>query len=95
MDTFDHYNSSSDEGLEPPSDLFGVDPSLARDHVDHCIESLRLSLMCYGDVTPLLMDLDPDELIGRKADFNVHHKCRRFDKIGAWVSHYPVYSDFF
>lgn len=54
-------------------------------HVDHCIESLRLSLMCYGDVTPVLIEVAPDAPLGRRADFNVHHKCRNFEKLTEWV----------
>jgi hypothetical protein len=30
-----------------------------RMHVDHCIETLRLALMCFADVTPILMLNDP------------------------------------
>lgn len=49
-------------------------------HIDHCIETLRLSLMCYGDVTPVLIDRSNNS-IGRMFDFNVHHKCRDFEGI--------------
>jgi hypothetical protein len=61
------------------------DPVTTRTHVDHCIESLRLSFMCYGDITPVLVELDNTTRGGRKADFNVHHKCRNFEKIVNWV----------
>ena len=50
-------------------------------HIDHCVETLRLSLMCYSDVTPLLAELTPDRPGGFQLDFNVHHKCRNFDKV--------------
>jgi hypothetical protein len=36
--------------------------------------------MCYGDVTPVLIDRS-DNNIGRMFDFNVHHKCRNFEAI--------------
>ena len=61
-----------------PWDL--VDPVGGRLHVDHCIETLRLSIMCYGDVTPVLVD-HSNNSIGRMLDFNVHHKCRNFESI--------------
>jgi hypothetical protein len=61
------------------------DPVAARMHVDHCFEALRLSLMCYGDITPVLAEVDHKQRLGRKADFNVHHKCRNFEKIVNWV----------
>jgi len=54
-------------------------------HVDHCFETLRLSLMCYSDITPVLVEVDHTKRLGRKADFNVHHKCRNFEKIVNWV----------
>ena len=36
--------------------------------------------MCHGDVTPYLIVKEKVEDLG-VADFNAHHKCRRFDKI--------------
>lgn len=63
-----------------PIDLTGGDV-LVRIHVDHCIETLRLSIMCQGDVTPFLIVYDgPDDNLG-DADFNANHKCRDFELI--------------
>ncbi|KAJ3577238.1 hypothetical protein NPX13_g3325 [Xylaria arbuscula] len=53
-----------------------------RKHVDHCIEALRLQLMCAADVTPVLLQPDPD--LGVKADFDVYHRCRDWDMITNW-----------
>jgi hypothetical protein len=53
-----------------------------RMHIDHCIEALRLQLMCAGDVTPVLLQLDP--IMGQSADFNVRHKCRKWERITDW-----------
>jgi Mycotoxin biosynthesis protein UstYa len=61
------------------------DPVAVRMHVDHCFEALRLSFMCYSDITPVLIKVDHKAQLGRKADFNVHHKCRNFEKIVNWV----------
>jgi hypothetical protein len=55
-----------------------------RMHVDHCIEALRLMLMCEADVTPLLIEVDHSSTLGQKSDFNVHHKCRNWEKITDW-----------
>ncbi|KAI0530022.1 hypothetical protein GGR58DRAFT_525482 [Xylaria digitata] len=55
-----------------------------RMHVDHCIETLRLQLMCNADLTPMLVLKDESIALGSKADFNVHHKCRRWDRLVAW-----------
>ncbi len=61
-----------------------------RMHVDHCIETLRLSLMCYADITPMLLLDDNDPQGIGSADFNVHHKCRDFDKIVEYVEEHGV-----
>ncbi|GAB0133378.1 hypothetical protein EsDP_00001789 [Epichloe bromicola] len=57
------------------------DEMMSRMHVDHCIETLRLSLMCYSDITPVLFLKDESRPTGDRVDFNVHHKCRDFQKI--------------
>ncbi|OAA39064.1 hypothetical protein NOR_06324 [Metarhizium rileyi] len=62
-----------------------VDPVKARTHVDHCIETLRLTLMCAGDITPVLFVHDEDSPLGVRADFNIYHKCRSFDSIVDYV----------
>ncbi|GAP92147.1 putative tat pathway signal sequence [Rosellinia necatrix] len=53
-------------------------------HVDHCIETLRLQLMCNADTTPMLVFEDHTVAAGSKADFNIHHKCRRWDNLIEW-----------
>ncbi|KAI1179334.1 hypothetical protein F4777DRAFT_470745 [Nemania sp. FL0916] len=55
-----------------------------RMHVDHCIEALRLQLMCNADLTPMLVRKDDSVAIGMKADFNVHKKCRSWDRVVEW-----------
>jgi hypothetical protein len=55
-----------------------------RMHTDHCIETLRIVLMCQSDVTPLLKKISPDNPEIAEADFNSHHRCRNFDDIVAW-----------
>ncbi|KAM0446986.1 hypothetical protein ACHAO4_008965 [Trichoderma viride] len=56
-----------------------------RMHVDHCIETVRIALMCYADVTPLFIRDDPRSPTGERADFDSHHRCRNFEKIEEWV----------
>lgn len=68
---------------QTPEGLSG-DELKDRLHVDHCIESLRISLQCWGDVTPLLIRLGGSA--GAKADFNTHHRCRDFSKIEGWLA---------
>jgi hypothetical protein len=68
-----------------PETVFG------RMHLDHCIEALRQTIMCYGDITPLLIKEAPELEVGRMADFNVHHKCRNLDKIVEHVDKHGVH----
>ncbi|OKL58746.1 hypothetical protein UA08_06300 [Talaromyces atroroseus] len=59
-----------------------------RKHIDRCIEDLRISLMCYSDMTPLLITKERDPDSGFKAELNSHHKCRNFHKLVDWtISH--------
>lgn len=69
---------------------FLTDELAGRMHVDHCLESIRLSLMCYADVTPVLAENAPHRPTGLQLDFNVHHKCRNYDKMLEYVEAHGV-----
>lgn len=56
-----------------------------RMHVDHCIETVRLALMCAADVTPYLIEVDEGAPLGGRADFGAVHKCRDWGKIEGWI----------
>ncbi|TQV92590.1 tat pathway signal sequence [Cordyceps javanica] len=77
----DMYDKSWGEELQP----MNVTDSQGRAHVDHCVETLRLSLMCFGDVTPMLLLTEDGTLNTSTADFNVHHKCRNYEQIRDFV----------
>ncbi|KAJ6782551.1 hypothetical protein PWT90_01379 [Aphanocladium album] len=77
----DMYDKSWGEDLQP----LNVSDSQGRAHVNHCIETLRLSLMCFGDVTPMLLLTQDGTLNTSMADFNVHHKCRSYEQIRDYV----------
>lgn len=51
--------------------------------VDHCIDNLRLSLMCTGDMTfaPIVWDRNKGRFI---PDFEVEHTCRDYDALKRW-----------
>lgn len=76
------YEESWGENLQP----LNMSETASRSHIDHCIETLRLSLMCTGDVTPVMV-ISPDgrTFNGSHVDFNVHHKCRSYEKIRDFV----------
>jgi hypothetical protein len=50
-------------------------------HVDHCIETLRMTLMCHGDTTPMLRELDESAPLGTRAQFSNVHKCVNFEAL--------------
>ncbi|KAK0619659.1 hypothetical protein B0T14DRAFT_430637 [Immersiella caudata] len=60
-------------------------------HYDHCIDILRISLMCQADVTPALF-YDPLEDPRRRdalPDWSSLHTCREFDAILDWNKNGP------
>ncbi|KAI1745247.1 hypothetical protein F4680DRAFT_97442 [Xylaria scruposa] len=69
----------------------------ARMHTDHCIEALRLAIMCTGDTTPSITVLNPNAPRGEMADFSPHKKCRKFEKLQEWSvlnqNNFPPASD--
>ncbi|GAW23851.1 hypothetical protein ANO14919_134280 [Xylariales sp. No.14919] len=87
----DYYNEHLREWLDEGENHLLVNLNVSskasvgdRMHVDHCIETLRLQLMCNADLTPMLVLKDDSRAIGAKADFNVHHKCRRWERVVEW-----------
>ncbi len=56
-----------------------------RMHVDHCIETLRKTIMCQADLSPLLEVVDDRFPLGIKADFNTHKKCRDWNGLIKWM----------
>ncbi|KXL47459.1 MAG: hypothetical protein FE78DRAFT_98027 [Acidomyces sp. 'richmondensis'] len=61
-----------------------------REHVDHCIESLRLTLMCKPDITPFLIKVNETKENSEIADFDSFHKCVNWDKLTAWIDENKV-----
>ncbi|KAI1323301.1 hypothetical protein F5Y16DRAFT_384195 [Xylariaceae sp. FL0255] len=75
---------------KPPSTFASGSDVAKRMHADHCIEAIRLALMCNADVTPLVSISDGTDRQGFRADFNAYHKCRDFGKIEAWMNENDV-----
>ncbi|KAH8723663.1 hypothetical protein GQ44DRAFT_728511 [Phaeosphaeriaceae sp. PMI808] len=60
-------------------------PERVRGHLDHCIEILRMNLMCLSDVN--VFTFHPKEgKEGYWPDYESHHVCRNFDKIKKWAN---------
>lgn len=63
---------------------FDQSPHMLLDHVEHCIEMMRIDLMCYSDETPYLIKFDDvgDEVV----ETNSFHRCRNFEKLIDWAN---------
>lgn len=58
------------------------------DHVEHCIEMIRIDLMCFSDETPYLIIIENN---GNEAvQANALHRCRKFEKLIAWAEKHVV-----
>ncbi|RAL00024.1 oxidase ustYa family protein [Aspergillus ibericus CBS 121593] len=68
-------------------EILRVTKEVRRNHLDHCIEVLRLDMMCQADVTPyFVMEPAPgDTSDALRIDFSVFKKCRDWGKIKDWM----------
>ncbi|KAI0520849.1 hypothetical protein F5B22DRAFT_653787 [Xylaria bambusicola] len=54
------------------------------DHNDHCIDYLRQSIMCHGDVTPITFEWN-SEINNYLGHHSTEHQCRDFNQIFNWA----------
>jgi hypothetical protein len=54
------------------------------DATDHCIDYLRQSLMCHGDLTPIVYTWQPT-YNAYSAKQETDHTCRDWDTIWKWA----------
>lgn len=55
-------------------------------HVKHCIDLLRQSLMCHADITIEVAD----EKIGGVHGFRTEHQCGNWEKIVDWLTEQQI-----
>lgn len=60
-----------------------VDGSII-DHLDHCVNAIRASLMCNADLTPLVWRWYP-QYNASMPDFDITHTCVNWDRIQDWT----------
>ncbi|KAI1101411.1 hypothetical protein F4804DRAFT_316059 [Jackrogersella minutella] len=66
-----------------------TDPEhIIRAHIDHCIEMLRETLLCQGDVG--IITYNWVKPWGIYPDFSTEHKCRKLDKIMDWADKHAL-----
>ncbi|KAK6815738.1 hypothetical protein PG987_016504 [Apiospora arundinis] len=64
------------------------DPLLHVLHLEHCIETMRRSVMCNSDVTPFSFRYVNNTQEAREWD-RAPHVCRKFDRIHKWAKDLP------
>jgi Mycotoxin biosynthesis protein UstYa len=69
--------------METQSPSMGVVDPNDFDHVGHCIDSLRESIMCSADITPIVWIWD-EERKRSTPRLDVVHTCRNFEKLQDW-----------
>lgn len=81
MATWSEYYSQEEVGGD-----VATDPEDLRGHIDHCLEALRLNLMCQSDIGIFTFKNYPDLPVeGHWPDFSTLHVCRNFDDIRNWA----------
>lgn len=70
---------------------FGVPKDELRGHLDHCIEMLRMNLMCHADVG--VITFHEMEGKGMWPDFSSWHVCRDYDAVRTWAVDRVVATD--
>lgn len=73
----------STETYEPDDELTGIE------HLEHCIDALRQSLMCSADVTPIPWKWREEDHEA-KAVAEIAHTCRNFEDIRVWAKENQV-----
>ncbi|WYZ39958.1 hypothetical protein EsH8_IV_000299 [Colletotrichum jinshuiense] len=88
--TYPDYYSRKEVGGD-----VATDPADLRGHLDHCIEALRLNLMCESDIGVFTFKMYPDLPVeGHWPDFSTLHTCRNFDDIRDWaLTHSVTFED--
>ncbi|MCJ1251143.1 hypothetical protein MMC30_008374 [Trapelia coarctata] len=59
------------------------------EHMDHCIDTIRLGIMCHSDISLVTFDWVDDELLPN-ANFHVKHECRNFEAIRGWAKEHQA-----
>ncbi|KAL0937293.1 uncharacterized protein CTRU02_207024 [Colletotrichum truncatum] len=54
-------------------------------HWDHCVDSIRQTLMCHSDVSPIPFHVNVPANIGIFPRLATTHTCRNFTKIQEWA----------
>ncbi|PMD57179.1 uncharacterized protein K444DRAFT_535285 [Hyaloscypha bicolor E] len=81
----DHYEGKGDFAEE--------DEVKIRNHLDHCLEMLRMNIMCQVDIGVITFHELPDKPGDPWPDFSTLHVCRDFDAVRKWAIDNTVAND--
>ncbi|KAI1283961.1 hypothetical protein F5Y07DRAFT_348204 [Xylaria sp. FL0933] len=56
-----------------------------QDHVDHCLESLRQTIMCYGNTAITSFHWTTPDLLGPEPRSNARSVCAKWETIESWA----------
>lgn len=70
------YYTSPDDG--PP-----LQDDWDRIHIDHCLDQLRQTIICFGDLSPVVLHSWKGAHLGLGQ--GTEHTCRKWDPINQWV----------
>ncbi|KAL4899979.1 hypothetical protein BDW74DRAFT_171071 [Aspergillus multicolor] len=80
----ERYAEDSLDSLKFPNGTINRDTDMFR-HWDHCIDSLRQSLMCHADISPIPFHVNVPASKGIFPRLATTHTCRNFTKIQEWA----------
>ncbi|KZP22482.1 hypothetical protein FIBSPDRAFT_824591 [Athelia psychrophila] len=83
----EHYNDSNRHHAHATTSIPPQTPgdlSEPFDHLDHCINNVREALMCNADLTPVVVQWDPDTQ-WHYAHLDVVHTCKDWVAIQGWA----------
>ena len=62
------------------NNMIGEDELFGPQHIAHCIDSIRQSLMCMSDISVIVWQWDIHDQVSKPVG-NIAHTCRNFDAI--------------
>ncbi|KAF7348861.1 hypothetical protein MVEN_01406200 [Mycena venus] len=71
-------------GLHPEHSRFNLSDSNVAFHLDHCVESLRRTLMCSPDLSLLVWQWEDERQLTLPQDTSAH-ECVNFDRLTEWA----------
>ena len=88
MTSYDHLSPANDvpSAVKPiqPTRYADLRMSDLKDHLNHCLHSLRQAISCHSDISVGVWQWE-DSLSDYKPNFRTEHTCRNFEKIQEWA----------